>query len=143
MDQVTFVKSEFRLQQWSRIISNCQSSGQTVVSWCKENGINIKTYYYWLRKQLLFSNNSNWIRLNRLCSCFVENGVTVSKPFSGKGMVLSSCISVWRMVNFNGLVLSMNIVLLLGRSFDGSWKVFKSSRKTQSNLLNREIFVES
>lgn len=50
MDQVTLVKSEFRLQQWADIIKNCQSSSQTVVSWCKENGINIKTYYYWLRK---------------------------------------------------------------------------------------------
>ena len=50
MDQVTLVKSEFRLQQWADIINSCQSSGQTVVAWCEENGINIKTYYYWLRK---------------------------------------------------------------------------------------------
>lgn len=57
MDQVTLVKSEFRLQQWSDIIKNCQSSGQTVVSWCKENGINIKTYYYWLRKLRLHMMN--------------------------------------------------------------------------------------
>lgn len=50
MDQVSVAKSEFRIQQWTNIIQSCQSSGQTVVSWCAENGINIKTYYYWLRK---------------------------------------------------------------------------------------------
>lgn len=50
MDQVTVAKSEFRMRQWAGLIRSCQSSGQTVVSWCAENGINIKTYYYWLRK---------------------------------------------------------------------------------------------
>lgn len=50
MDQVTITKNEFRKQQWSKTIQACQSSGQTVVSWCEENGINIKSYYYWLRK---------------------------------------------------------------------------------------------
>lgn len=50
MDQVTLVKSEFRSAQWQRTIQYCQNSGQTVVSWCSDNGINIKIYYYWLRK---------------------------------------------------------------------------------------------
>lgn len=50
MDQVTLTKSEFRMQQWTALIQSCQSSGRTVASWCEENGINIKTYYYWLRK---------------------------------------------------------------------------------------------
>lgn len=50
MDQVTATKNEFRREQWSRIIQECQNSGQTVVSWCEQNGVNIKSYYYWLRK---------------------------------------------------------------------------------------------
>lgn len=50
MDQVTVTKNEFRMQQWSKTIQECQNSGQTVVSWCEQHGINIKTYYYWLRK---------------------------------------------------------------------------------------------
>lgn len=32
------------------LIQTCQQSGQTVVSWCEESNINIKTYYYWLHK---------------------------------------------------------------------------------------------
>lgn len=55
MDQVSIAKAEFRIQQWSNIIRACQSSGQTVVSWCADNGINVKTYYYWLRKLRLKS----------------------------------------------------------------------------------------
>ena len=50
MDQVTLVKNQVRAQNWYKLIEECQGSGQTVVSWCKENDVNIKTYYYWLRK---------------------------------------------------------------------------------------------
>lgn len=59
MDQVTVTKSEFRIQQWTKLIHDCLSSGQTVVAWCEENGINLKTYYYWLRKLRLRAINDN------------------------------------------------------------------------------------
>ncbi len=41
---------EVRLQQWSAIVNECRSSGSSIKSWCEENGINIKTYYYWQKK---------------------------------------------------------------------------------------------
>lgn len=50
MDQVTLAKNQMRAENWHSLISACQQSGQTVVNWCQENGINTKTYYYWLRK---------------------------------------------------------------------------------------------
>ena len=50
MDQVTLTKSEYRAKQWASLISECQSSGQTVVGWCTANGVSTKSYYYWLRK---------------------------------------------------------------------------------------------
>jgi len=50
MDKITDAKTEFRLKQWSKIIQACQSSGMTVVSWCSQNNVKIKSYYYWLRK---------------------------------------------------------------------------------------------
>ena len=50
MDQVTLVKNQMRARNWQKLIQARQDSGQTVVSWCRENNINIKTYYYWLRK---------------------------------------------------------------------------------------------
>ena len=50
MDQVTQAKTELRLQNWSELITDCQSSCMTVKAWCELHDINVKTYYYWLRK---------------------------------------------------------------------------------------------
>ena len=50
MDQVTQAKTELRLQGWSELIAECQSSCMTVKAWCELHDVNIKTYYYWLRK---------------------------------------------------------------------------------------------
>ena len=50
MEQVSLVKADVRKNQWAEIIQACQSSGMTVKAWCLENGTNIKSYYYRLRK---------------------------------------------------------------------------------------------
>ena len=50
MDQVTLAKNQIRAETWRSLIQACRQSGQTVVSWCEQNNINSKTYYYWLRK---------------------------------------------------------------------------------------------
>ena len=44
------VKRKYRLNQWIEIVRQCRSSGQTVSAWCAENNINLKQYYYWLRR---------------------------------------------------------------------------------------------
>lgn len=41
---------EFRLKQWADTVKECRSSGKTIKSWCEEQGINLKSYYYWQRK---------------------------------------------------------------------------------------------
>lgn len=55
MDQVTITKNNFRLAQWSKIIQECQASGQSITSWYEQHDIKVKTYYYWLRKIRLLS----------------------------------------------------------------------------------------
>ena len=50
MDQVTLVKNQYRVEQWSKLIQECQSSGMKVNDWCEANGISHHAYYYWLRK---------------------------------------------------------------------------------------------
>ena len=47
---ITTVKQELRLQKWMEQIKAQQESGMTVTAYCAQNGINIKTYYYHLRK---------------------------------------------------------------------------------------------
>lgn len=44
------VTQKYRLNKWTDIIRECQSSGQTVTAWCTEHDINPKSYYYWLKK---------------------------------------------------------------------------------------------
>jgi hypothetical protein len=44
------VTHEIRLRQWIGIIKECRGSGKTVKSWCAENGINEKSYFYWQKR---------------------------------------------------------------------------------------------
>ena len=44
------VRNEYRKQQWTQIIRECQSSGLSKKEYCRQQGISEKTYYYWLRK---------------------------------------------------------------------------------------------
>ena len=43
-------KHEARLAEWRDRVRECRNSGLRITQWCKENGINIKTYYHWQRE---------------------------------------------------------------------------------------------
>ena len=43
-------KHESYLQLWRGRVMECRNSGKSVAAWCEENGINIKTYYYWQKQ---------------------------------------------------------------------------------------------
>lgn len=43
------ITRQYRLNQWTEIIRECRSSGQKISTWCADNNINIKSYYYWLK----------------------------------------------------------------------------------------------
>lgn len=42
--------AEQRLARWTEMVTRCRNSGRTVKSWCEQEGINEKTYYYWQRR---------------------------------------------------------------------------------------------
>ena len=50
MDEIAIVKKQVQKAERAERIRQCSESGLTVSEWCRENGINIKTYYYHLRK---------------------------------------------------------------------------------------------
>ena len=50
MDEVTHIKTQFRHEQWAKLITDCQSSGLKVDDWCEKNHVSRHAYYYWLRK---------------------------------------------------------------------------------------------
>ena len=37
-------------EKWGKIVRECRSSGQTVMSWCEERNLSTKTYYRWEKK---------------------------------------------------------------------------------------------
>ena len=47
MDQIVH---EVRSRNWASIITECSQSTLTKLEWCRQNGINIKSFYYWQRK---------------------------------------------------------------------------------------------
>lgn len=50
MNEIAKVKKEVKLAQWAEMVRSRNESGLTVTDWCKQNGINIKTYYYRLKR---------------------------------------------------------------------------------------------
>ena len=50
MNEIALVKKEIMEKEWTEKIRQCRESGLTVSAWCRENDINLKTYYYHLRK---------------------------------------------------------------------------------------------
>ena len=44
------VKRQLMLEEWEKQVIDCRSSGLTVQEWCRQNGVNDKTYYYHLRQ---------------------------------------------------------------------------------------------
>lgn len=50
MDKIRLVKNQVMFDEWRHMVEECRNSGQTVVDWCRDNCVNIKTYYYRLRR---------------------------------------------------------------------------------------------
>ena len=83
-------KRTARIIEWRQLIHARQQSGQSVRTWCLQNGIRENSYYYWLRI----------IREEALCEAENKSGAlvrvepeklaieTVSPQFSSGGIVI-------------------------------------------------------
>lgn len=70
MDKITH---DMRLMQWIPIIRECRNSGMPVRTWCLENNVNEKRFYYWQRhvreeafdtlKKTESQNQANFVQL--------------------------------------------------------------------------------
>lgn len=47
MDQII---TNVRRRKWLEIINACNASGLTRKAWCEQNGIKLKSFYYWQRQ---------------------------------------------------------------------------------------------
>ena len=50
MNKIAKVKKKIKLAQWAEMVRQRNESGLTVTDWCRQNGINLKTYYYRLKR---------------------------------------------------------------------------------------------
>lgn len=50
MNEIARIKNEIKLAEWTEIVKSRNESGLTVSEWGKQNGINLKTYYYRLKR---------------------------------------------------------------------------------------------
>ena len=50
MNEIVKIKNEVMLKQWAEMVQCRNESGLTVSEWCRQNGINPKTYYYRLKR---------------------------------------------------------------------------------------------
>ncbi len=65
MDRISQIKTELRMKEWTEMVREYRSSGLTAKEWCMNNGINIKTYYYRLKRAREF-----------ICGNKLENNMT-------------------------------------------------------------------
>ena len=50
MADVLAVRNEYRAENWSALIQECNASGLSNREFCRQHGISEKSFYYWLRK---------------------------------------------------------------------------------------------
>ena len=47
MENQLAIRDPDKLNLWIERIKACKSSGMTATDWCGQNGISVKSYYYW------------------------------------------------------------------------------------------------
>lgn len=101
MDQVTKAKIQFRREQWKKIISECQSSGMPVKTWCDQNGFSEQSYYYYLKK----------IREDELSKLRVPVPTDNTKPAVFKKLEVQTPVANTRaavIIHLNGATVEIN-----------------------------------
>ena len=51
------VNQQRKLSEWAERVTACRSSGQSVKTWCQENGVSEQTYYKWQRRLYELAQN--------------------------------------------------------------------------------------
>jgi len=50
MDSITQTKNQYRMEEWQAVIKRRRASGESIRTYCQNNGIKEASYYYWLKK---------------------------------------------------------------------------------------------
>lgn len=83
---------EYHLSQWLPIIKECKASGMTVKSWCQQNNVNEKQFYYWQGKIRNVASKSLPVTTQQ--SQFVPLSIPATKPTYHEGFIPTMVIRV-------------------------------------------------
>lgn len=78
------VNQQRKLSEWAERVSACRSSGQSVKTWCRENGVSEQTYYKWQRRLYELEQSQQESRFAEVTQQRVNrNGTAVSVQIGG------------------------------------------------------------
>nr|DAV39029.1 MAG TPA: transposase [Caudoviricetes sp.] len=82
---------EYCLSQWLPVIKECKASDMTVKSWCQQNNVNEKQFYYWQRQLRTIARQSLPVTTQQ--SQFVPISLP-NKPTYSEGFIPTMVIRV-------------------------------------------------
>lgn len=68
------ITGQQKLSQWALIIKECRASGMSVKSWCEQNDVSEKQFYYWQRKIKIISGEPLPVK--------IQNATLIQVPVS-------------------------------------------------------------
>ena len=78
------VNQQRKLSEWAERITACRSSGQSVKTWCRENGVSEQTYYKWQRRLYELAQNQQEHRFAEITApAMNRSGVAVTVQLGG------------------------------------------------------------
>ena len=78
------VNQQRKLSEWAERITACRSSGQSVKTWCRENGVSEQTYYKWQRRLYELAQNQQENRFAEITApAMNRSGVAVTVQLGG------------------------------------------------------------
>ena len=78
------VNRQRKLGEWAEQVSACRSSGLSVKTWCRENGVSEQTYYKWPRWLYELAQNQQENRFADVTPQRINrSGIAVTVQFGG------------------------------------------------------------
>ena len=113
MDQeLQALNTRNKMAEWAERIAECRNSGQSVRSWCLQNGVSEPTYYKWQKKLYEMAKTQQESRLplknpaNKRKRTFCRDGKSTNKRgLSIKGEFCRFCTE-WTHIEYMGEVWS-------------------------------------
>ena len=82
---------EVRVGQWASIIKNQASSNMSKSAWCRENGINVRQFFYWQRRlrNMILQSSDLLPSTTTFCELSVpEEAVPISGQSNDSGIII-------------------------------------------------------